>query len=150
LHNRTTTWRVSAEAVTTTNADLGLLRSRPPWRARSLLVLIGVAVSLAAAPAPAATPDSGVAGVVRASRCIPAPPRRSCPAAAAVVEIRRVQDNVLMRRLRVGPGAHFRVPLRPGRYVVRLLASTTRLLASQAVTVRPHTFSLVVLASGRG
>jgi len=108
-----------------------------------------VAAALAAATAaPGATPDSGIVGTVRAGRCVPIPPRRPCGAPAAL-EIRRLEDNVLVRRLRVRAGSRFRVALWPGRYGLRLVATTKRLLAARAVTVRPHAFTLVVLAAGR-
>jgi hypothetical protein len=111
--------------------------------------LIAVAAALVAATAsPAATPDSGITGTVRAGRCVPTPPRRPCGPPAAL-EIRRVESNVLVRRLRVRAGSRFRVPLSPGRYGLRLVATTKRLLAARAVTVRPHAYTLVVLGAGR-
>jgi hypothetical protein len=111
--------------------------------------LIAVAAALAAATAaPAATPASGVAGTVRAGRCVPMPPRRPCGAPAAL-EIRRLETNVLVRRLRVRAGSRFRVPLSPARYGLRLVATTKRVLAARVVTVRPHAYTVVVLAAGR-
>jgi hypothetical protein len=112
--------------------------------------LIAVAAALAAATAaPAATSDSGVAGTVRAGRCVPMPPRRPC-AAPAALEIRRAENNVLVRRLRVRAGSRFRVPLSPGSYGLRLVATTKRLVAARIVTIRPHAYTFVVLTAGRG
>jgi hypothetical protein len=110
--------------------------------------LIAVAAALAAATAsPAASTDSGIAGTVRAGRCVPAPPRRPCGPPAAL-EIRRLRDNVLVRRLRVQAGSRFRVPLQPARYVLRLVTATKRLVAVRVVAVRPHTYTFVILAGG--
>jgi hypothetical protein len=41
------------------------------------------------------------------------------------------------------------VALEPGRYGLQLVATTKRLLAARVVTVRPHAFTLLVLAAGR-
>jgi hypothetical protein len=111
--------------------------------------LIAVAAAPSAATAaPAATPDSGITGTVRAGRCVPMPPRRPC-AAPAALEIRRVGSNVLVRRLRVRAGSRFRVPLGPGHYGLRLVATTKRLLAARVVNVRAHAYTFVVLGAGR-
>jgi hypothetical protein len=104
----------------------------------SLVLFCVPASALGAAP-----PDSGVVGVVRAAGCVERPCRPS--PLPALVRVLRRDDGTVVATAKIRD-LRFRVALRPGVYVLRLVRNKdTAGAGGRVVVVRPHAFTLVVL-----
>ena len=101
-------------------------------------------------------PDSGIEGRVLAGPTCPVVRKDDpCPDRpfAATIRIRRLPDGKLVATVRAGRSGRFRVPLAPGRYVLRPL-SPRPLVPPRApprrVRVLPHAFTKVTILYDSG
>ena len=87
--------------------------------------------------------DSGISGIVVRARCAKTPCRAPTAPPSFVRVARAGGGDVVTVRVR---DFRFRLPVRPGTYLVRLVRAATAVgTGGRVVAVRPHAYTLVVL-----